>query len=291
MCRMVALRFLEGARALAGELIDSAVEASANDPYLERLVGDGRHCHGYGFALARRVKGSWEVMRARFDASPRLAGEEACHANLRALEEAAGELKALLKRGDEFALILHSRRTGSEPRGVNAGHPFSGEVVLLGQNGPELYEALLSHNGGVRKAELAKLIGLGDPGVYTDSHVLLKFVLSRLEGWPVGELLGGLRGAVRDAAPYALGSLNALAMFVGQSSGPFLFAVGYVTAKEEGKRAYFEPVLVKAEGLSGFVSSTARDVAARRGVRAEFSSRTDGFVAELGPGVVRTVEV
>ncbi|MEN3047953.1 MAG: hypothetical protein ABDH63_04130 [Candidatus Caldarchaeales archaeon] len=291
MCRMVALRFLGRARSLAGELIDAAVEASANDPYLERLVGDSRHCHGYGFALARRVKGSWEVMRARFDAAPRLTGDEACEANLKALEEAADELKALLRRGEEFALILHGRRTGSEPRGVNAGHPFSGEVVLQGHEGPELFEVLLSHNGGVRKSDLAALIGLRDPSVYTDSHVLLKFVLSRLEGRPVGELVGGLRDAVREAAPYALGSLNALAMFVGQSSGPFLFAVGYVTAREESRRAYFEPVLVKADGLSGFVSSTARDVAARRGVRAEFSSRAENFVAMLDPSEVRTVEV
>ncbi|MCS7094656.1 MAG: hypothetical protein NZ988_02440 [Thaumarchaeota archaeon] len=291
MCRMLALRFVEGARRLADELIDSTVEASVNDPYLERLSGNQRHCHGYGFALARRIRGSWEVIKGRFDAAPWKSGEEACDANLKALGEAAEELKGLLKRGDEYALILHSRRTGSEPRGVNSAHPFSGEVVLNGVNGPELFEAYLSHNGGVKKAELAALLGLADPDLYTDSNVLLKFLLSRVDRRATRELRESLRAAIREAVPYGLSSLDMLVMFVGQSTAPMLFAAGYVKSSDENRWAYYEPVLVRGNGLSGYVSSTVRDVALGRRVAVEFLSGRNRFLSELSPNGIESLEV
>jgi hypothetical protein len=63
-----------------------------------------------------------------------------------------------------------------------------------------------------------------------------------------------------------------------------LAAVGYVTSKDEGRTRYYEPVLVRGEGIAGYVSSTIRDLIAERGLGLEVRSSREGFVAVFGPG-------
>ncbi len=283
---MLAIRFEAAAAGIARELLGCLFEASRNDKYLKEIAGDGRHCHGYGYVAAFRRRGVWRLVHERFDAEPALSGEEACEANLEALGEAVGRLSGLLGGGlDEAAIILHSRRTRGEPRGPLAAHPFREEVVLSTDRGAEVSELYLSHNGGVKKAELAALLGLGDSRIYTDSHVFLKYLARRLEGSHYLDAPGLIAKTVAESRPYVKSALDICVLLHSPSMGPLLAAASYVAEREDPRRwSYYEPVLVESEGLSGYISSTVRDLVRDRGSGLRFMDGRDGFLAVLAPG-------
>jgi glutamine amidotransferase len=286
MCRMLAARFVAGASEVAGELLGCLAEASRSDPYLAAIAGDGRHCHGYGYVAALRRGRAWRLMHERFDAEPVLSGEEACAANLEALDEAVKRLSGILEAGwDEVAILLHSRRTRGEPRGQVAAHPFREEVTLSTERGAEVSELYLSHNGGVEKARLAELIGLGDSSIYTDSHVFLKYLARRLEGAHYLDAPSAIASVVAESKPYVKSALDICILLNVPSAGPMLAAAAYVAEKDDPRRwRYYEPVLVESEGLAGYVSSTVRDLARSRGLGLRFVDGRDGFLAVLNPG-------
>ncbi len=290
---MLAIRFIGGAARVARDLLDCLVEASRSDPYLVAIAGDGRHCHGYGYVAALRRGRAWRLMHERFDAEPAMAGEEACEANLEALGEAVGRLSRVLEAGwDEAAVMLHSRRTRGEPRGPVAAHPFREEVVLSDERGAEVSELYLSHNGGVNKAELASLIGLGDSGLYTDSHVFLKYLARRLEGAHYRDAPGVIASVVAESRPYVKSALDICVLLNVPSAGPLLAAATYVAEKGDPRRwRYYEPVLVESEGLSGYISSTVRDLVRSRRPNLRFLEGRDGFLAVLGPGRIEIREL
>lgn len=285
MCRMVALRFDRRGAGAARELIGALVEASEDDPYLRKLIGDGRHCHGFGYALAGRVGASWEVVWARYDAKGGQVDEgEACEANLRELARAAASLGSAIEGYEEVALTLHSRRTASEPRGTANAHPFRAELILSAGGRTEPFELYLSHNGGVDKLSLAEELGLEGAEQMTDSHVLTHYLAHRLRGADLGSLPARVAEVARSIRRMVRSSLDLNLLFFGRSTGPLLLSVGYVVSRDEDRIRYYEPVLVRGEGISGYVSSTVRDLVAERTPSLEFRSSREGFVAVLRPG-------
>jgi glutamine amidotransferase len=289
---MVALRFDRRALGVAKTLIDSLVEASADDPYLRKLIGDGRHCHGFGYVLAGRRGGAWELTSRRFDAfGEQLVEEEVCERNLEELRRAAKSLKDALGEYEEVALAFHTRRTASEPRGTLNAHPFRAELLLSVDGRPELFELYLSHNGGVKKLELAETLGLPGAELMTDSHVLTHYLARSLHGSDVRAVASRLAGLVSDIKKRVLSSLDLNLLLFSRLTGPVLAAVGYVTSKDEDRIRYYEPVLVRGEGIAGYVSSTIRDLIVERGLGLEVRSSREGFVALFGPGTYELLPV
>jgi len=293
MCRMVALSFSGDGSETAVEILNLLVEASRRDPYLEAIAGDGRHCHGCGYVAALRRGGPWWVAYERMDAEPCLGGEEACSANLEALSSLVGRLSRRIEAGvEEAAVIVHSRRTRGEPRGSVAAHPFREEVLVNTPRGPEVAEIYLSHNGGVNKAVLAEQLGVGDPSLYTDSHLYLKYLARRLEGIRYDEAAQAMAREVSSSKRLAKSALNLCILLNSPSQGPLLVAASHVAVRDDAVRwRYYEPVLVEAQGLAGYVSSTVRDLAERRCLRLRFSGGRDDFLAVLRPGMAEVVEV
>ncbi|MEM0450021.1 MAG: hypothetical protein QXO17_00415 [Nitrososphaerota archaeon] len=292
MCRMVALRFDRGAAGAARALIGALSEASAEDPYLRRLIGDGRHCHGFGYALAGKRGSSWEVSWTRYDVQDgRRDEQEACEANLRELARAVRSLESAIEGYGEVALTLHSRRTLGEPRGTTDAHPFRAELPLSVNGVAEPFELYLSHNGGVDKLPLAEEIGLPAAERMTDSHVLTHYVAWHLRGTDVVDLPARIAELARSIERHVRSSLDLNLLFFGRSTGPLLLAVGYVVSKDENKVRYYEPVLVRGDGISGYVSSTVRDLVEERLKELEFRSFRDRFVAVLGPGFYELLEI
>ncbi len=292
MCRMVALRFDRKAVGVAAALIDALVVASSEDPYLLRLIGDGRHCHGFGYVLAGRRGGAWELVSRRFDAfDGQLEEEEVCERNLRELRRAASLLKEGLGDYDEVALTFHTRRTKGEPRGTLNAHPFRAELLLSVEGRSELFELYLSHNGGVKKLELAETLGLPQPELMTDSHVLTHYLARTLHGSDLKSIASRIAGIVSDIRRYVLSSLDLNLLFFSRPTGPVLAAVGYVTSKDEDRIRYYEPVLVKGDGIAGYVSSTIRDLIAGERLGLEVRSVREGFVATFGPGYYELLSV
>jgi hypothetical protein len=282
---MVALRFDRRALGVAGTLIDSLVEASADDPYLRKLIGDGRHCHGFGYVLAGRRGGAWELTSRRFDAfGEQLVEEEVCERNLEELRRAAKSLKDALGEYEEVALAFHTPRTMSEPRGTLNAHPFRAELLLSVDGRRELFELYLSHNGGVKKLELAETLGLLGAELMTDSHVLTHYLARSLHGSHLEAVASRLAGLVSDIRKLVLYSLDLNLLLFSRLTGPVLAAVGYVTSKDEDRIRYYEPVLVRGEGIAGYVSSTIRDLIVERELGLEVRSSREGFVAVFSPG-------
>ncbi len=288
----MALRFDRSASGPAGALIDALVEASVEDPYLRRLAGDGRHCHGFGYVMAGRRGGAWELVSRRFDAfSDRSGEEEVCERNLRELERAARQLNDVLGEYEEVALAFHTRRTKNEPRGTLNAHPFRAELLLSVEGGPELFELYLSHNGGVNKLELAERLGLPGVEVMTDSHVLTHYLARSLHGSDLRAVPSKIPGLVSGIRRHVLSSLDLNILLFSRLTGPVLAAVGYVTSRDEERIRYYEPVLVRGEGIAGYVSSTIRDLIAERGLGLEARSTREGFVAVFGPGSYELIPI
>ncbi|MEM1946980.1 MAG: hypothetical protein QW470_00530 [Candidatus Caldarchaeum sp.] len=280
MCRMVVLRFNDAGRDFAADVFDALVQASKDDPYLKQITGDdGRHCHGCGFTAALKTSFGWKVTHERFDAEPMLAGEQACKANLEALSEMVEGLKKLTANAKEASVIIHSRRTRNEPRGVHGAHPFKEETLLKAGGQYARAEIYLAHNGGVEKHEIASELNIPSPELYTDSHLYLRYLASKVSLCGVDELPDKLAKAIAESKPLSKSALDLGIMVFPQVSEPLLFAAGYVARKDDVVRwRYYEPVLIEADGLVGYVSSTVRDVLIRRRADAGFRSFDNSLV-------------
>ncbi len=269
MCRMLAAYAWsrEGSRLLAS-LTRLLADAASGDPYLARITGgESRHCHGYGYVLAWRARGSWTLEYRRFDAaglSPgRGLGEAGCVANLEGLRSTVEGLASRLSSLEEVYLVIHARRAGRrEPRGTLHTHPF--RVEAFTREGP--IEVYLAHNGGVSKDILAARLGL-EPGAYTDSHLLAIWLSRSLEGGL------SVEEALADAWCTAKSGFD-VAVLHASSAGPGLsLAAGASRAvlADPARLAYYQPVLFEGEGVAGFVSSTVADFAAERGLPLRFN--------------------
>jgi glutamine amidotransferase len=242
---------------LVAQLLHLLVEAASNDPLLERIAGDPRHCHGFGYLAAwfeRGLRLTWY----RYDAADELgAGEDSCRINLDELAVAISQLAEKVATADAGLLVVHARRAGRrEPRGTMHAHPFV--HVVPGRNG---YLVLgLAHNGGVDKEKLAKLVGV-EPSAYTDSHIAL-LALARMaeQGLPLGRALDALAGYTKEGS-----ALDVLVAMVGSEVS--LHAYSYIhPSADEARKEYYRPVFFETACAAGYVSSTLEVLVAKRGL-------------------------
>ena len=259
MCRLLAAaaRGPRGVEVLR-ELVRLHYEASARDPLLAALTGgDGRHCHGYGYALLVDYGLGWEAHYARFDAAEALgAGEESCIANLSRAASEARVLGSRLEGARRALLVLHSRRASrGTPRGTAHAHPYP--VTVASEAGPAtLY---LAHNGSVHKEPLAGQLGV-DPEPYTDSNLLALWIAGRLrEGATLEE-------ALREGARWVKRAY-VVAALLHSSKGPVLaYASTLPRGLDERRRRYYKPALLEGEGLRAMASPTIARLAQEHGL-------------------------
>jgi len=225
--------------------------------------------------------GAWRVVYERFDGVDEGVGEEeVCRANLEASLGAAERLRGLLASAGEAFLVFHVRRAGRrEPRGSLNAHPYRVSAMLRGG----VVELFVAHNGGLRKDELASLLGV-DASSYTDSHLLAAWLARRMEeGADLVEALGegyrfvksgydvavlGLRDRLRGVEPW------------------LLFAAGMARGLDEARVRYYAPYGFESDGAAGYVSSTVAE-RCRDGCGASFRRLGDGVYAATWRGLQR----
>ena len=271
MCRMLAIHARGEGLETARQLVLLLAEAASFDPYLEKIAGDPRHCHGYGYTLATPASRGWRIVHERFDAHPPLGLEEACKANLEELRKAAGKIAEMLKGVDEAMLVFHARRAGrSEPRGHTAAHPFREETILETPGGTTLAEVYLAHNGGVHKEPLAENLGLaGKTSLYTDSHLILKTIASRLNHARLEEVGDKLRDAIGEVKPHTKSALDLLILIAPPGYKPQLYAYGHIADRTPERQIYYQPIIVEGPGYKAYVSSTIKDLMEEHGIKPE----------------------
>lgn len=257
--------------------------ASRDDPYLKALAKDGRHCHGYGYVAAVNTGKGWKLAYERFDAEPPLSGEEACAANLSMLEYAVSSLRAFTAGQEESLVILHSRRTRNEPRGVHGAHPFREEALVETEKGYERAEFYLCHNGGVDKQELSSMLNLQNPHLFTDSHLLLKYIVKRIERTSFEEIPEKMAAVISETRPLSKSALNLGMLVFTQTAEPVLVAVGCVNESDEDRWRYYEPVMVYSDDLAGYVSGTIRDILSRSNFDGSFVDGKNNFLSVVDP--------
>jgi len=286
MCRMVGLCFNAEGIPLVKRVLAAFVDASRDDVYLRGIIGDGRHCHGYGYVAVLKKHGAWTVLHERFDAEPAMSGEQACEANLEALSNAVERFLDGLDRFEEGVVMFHSRRTRGEPRGFAAAHPFREELVINVGRKAENAELYLCHNGGVLKASIAEEIGLPNPSLFTDSHVFLKLLTHRAEGVEYDFFPEVLEKTILHSISknYVKSALDILVLLNSPTKGPMLLAGAYVAEKDNvAKWKYYEPVLFETQWVKGFISSTIRDNLNRTVGGIRFIDGRDEYVALIRP--------
>ena len=291
VCRLVA-GYAWGPRGaeLLGELAVLTAEAAAGDPYLRAITGgEDRHCHGYGYVLAYRGPGSraWRIIHERFDALDAGVGEEeACRLNLEASRGAAERLRGLLAQAVEAYLVFHIRRAGrGEPRGSLANHPYHVEAAT--PRGPvELY---LSHNGGLRKDQLAAALGVEASG-YTDSRLLAHLAARRVaEGGEAWQALQEGYAYVKSGYDVMLLELRRKGV---AATEPLLYiAGGYAPGLDEARRRYYEPVGFRAEEATGYISSTIRDLAGEKKLPIEAETLSHGVYLATRQGLEKLADL
>ncbi len=257
MCRMLGAiwRNPRGARTVS-ELIRILYRASSNDHLLRGIAGDGRHCHGYGYLLLASSGGGWALSWRRFDAADELgSGEESCVENLRALERATQSVADDIVESSRGLILFHARRAGrGEPRGSLHAHPYIVPATKLGH-------AILAlmHNGGVEKKALAGRLGV-DPGLYTDSNLLALWMASNLTS---EEDLEALLDEARGYTKSALDVVIALLRWRGRLEAS-MHIYSYIASGDPLRLEYYKPILFKAEGTEGYISSTIAEIAAEK---------------------------
>ena len=268
MCRMLGAVWsgVEGSKVVA-ELVGLLYEAARNDPFLEAIAGDARHCHGYGYLLAYTDGRGWRILWERYDAADELGpGEESCVANLEALRWASERLAELIRGTARGMIMLHARRAGrKEPRGSLHTHPYLHGIP--GRNG---YRTIaLMHNGSVHKDELALLLGV-DPAAYTDSHLLAVWLARQLgTGMTVEE-------AVREAEKYTRSALDIVIADIAPGPSIDLYIYSHLPEGLDPNRVeYYKPVVFTASEAKGYMSSTLKLLAEKKGLKLETDETTD----------------
>ena len=291
MCRMLAFRASGSGLMVASKLVRLLSRASMHDPYLEALTGDGRHCDGYGYVAALKFKdnGAWTIIYERFGADPLILGEEACTENLDRLEEASRRLSELIGGAVEATVIMHSRKASSKPYGSIAAHPYREEALLRFNGEPLLGEIYLAHNGGVSKYSLIRELGLeGFIDSYTDSHLLLKYIASRLSGSEIGSIPGKLARGVLDKAKNNTrpgSALNLAIMILPRHQDPLLLAYSHIEdTANQAKWDYYKPIIAWTQDITAYISSTIWDLAIQENIQLENHIVLQGELAILHKG-------
>ncbi len=263
MCRMIGVVWSssEGSMIVAS-LSRLVYEAARNDPLLESIAGDPRHCHGYGFFLVYGSGRGYRMVYERYDAADELGvGEDSCRENLKALEEASERVARLVEGSERGLLLFHARRAGrSEPRGSMHAHPFI--HTITSREGPRVIA--LIHNGGVHKDTLASILDV-DPAEYTDSHLLAVWLARQLsDGKTPSEVFSEARKFTRSALDVVVADVAHL--------GGKLRARGYAYSHlpgdiDEKRVEYYKPVFYSTPSSNGYISSTVLMLARERGIR------------------------
>ncbi|ABM80604.1 hypothetical protein [Hyperthermus butylicus] len=258
----------EGSR-LAARLAGLLYEAARSDPLLEAITGDARHCHGYGYLLVYSDGRGWRILWERYDAADELGpGEESCRANLDALGWAAERLASLVEGTARGVLMLHARRASrGEPRGSLHAHPYLHGIP--GRNGYRMLA--LMHNGSVHKDGLALLLGV-DPAAYTDTHLLAVWLARQLgTGRTMEE-------AVREAEKYTKTALDIVLADIAPGPSISLYIYSHLPEGLDANRLeYYKPVVFTAGEAKGYMSSTLKLLAEKRGLKLE----TDETIGKL----------
>lgn len=164
MCRLLAAWFSREGMSLLDEVVDAFVEGSRRDPYLEKATGGRSSAHDDGWGIAAVGYGDTPSVIYHRMLEPIFS-----ESSIRALEF----IKKRLKRYREVYLLIHSRKSSrNEPYGYDYTHPF----IRLMENGVLWF----AHNGGARKEELARVLGVY-PWVRVDSELLGYYIMGRID--------------------------------------------------------------------------------------------------------------
>jgi len=146
-------------------ILDSFIKGSEHDGYLEKASG-GRyssHDDGWGIAAVGLAGGKPSVVYHKM-LNPIFDADSIKMINL---------IEARLKRYDEVAFIVHSRKSSRfEPYGGDYLHPF----IRLFENGAGWF----AHNGGVDKVRIAGMLGV-HPWTRVDSELLAYYLMNSVE--------------------------------------------------------------------------------------------------------------
>jgi predicted glutamine amidotransferase len=251
LCRILLGYAEAGSLRLLARLVELHVKASEWDPLLARLneEGDGRHCHGYGYAALIDRGWGWSLHYEKFDAADRLGeGEESCRANLNALREATSRLREALEDSRRALLLLHSRRASrGMPRGTLHAHPYA--EPLHGPRGPGVL--YVAHNGSVHHREIVSHLGLPvDPGRYTDTHILALLLARRVSGG------SSLVEALEEGATYVKTAYVVGALLVEADGIEAAYSAVLPESLDEEKIEYYKPYILEAPGLKAVASPT-----------------------------------
>ena len=276
MCRFIAFYFERKRTDALSKIIDALVEASSNDPYLEKLASDTRHCHGFGYVLALNVHGSWRIMFEKGDYRD-------CEENLIALKNAAEKVKKAIKEGEKGFLIIHARRTSGEPRGSLNAHPFT-YVRLLNQ-GKMIF--FFAQNGGVRKEDISNDLNVS-PELFTDTFLALVYIATNVK--KPDDVIEILKSAMKFT--YSKSAFNTALLSVMNIEGKDILRL-YLTAyygdgvkRSQIRTDYYQAYLVREGGLIGYVSSTIKDILHSSNVSLKIEKMDDRIIEISENGII-----
>ena len=204
------------------EIFMALQDVARNDPLLDtRGIQLSEHSDGWGYvALSRDGLVHYKTSMPVYDSAPIIA--------------------------QNGFMVAHARKASpSEPRGVANSHPFHASDQSM-----DIY---LAHNGAFDKAEIAKILGIGETKDQTDSEFFLKLVIAQR-----GALMQRLEDAIGIAKEHRLLTGTPNLLLLGVRKDTMEPEILYYTAPpDSGKygdynRLYF----VGGRGWSGVFSSS-----------------------------------
>lgn len=216
-------------------VLDSFIKSSEYDKYLEK-ASEGRfsaHDDGWGIAAVGLAGGRPSVVYHKM-LNPIFDMDSLKMVNL---------IEARLKRYDEVAFIIHSRKSSRlEPYGEEYLHPF----VRLFENGA----GWLAHNGGVDKVKLAGILGV-HPWTRVDSELLAYYVMNNIEDCllekkNVDECVIKSYESSLKFVPSCSGLNTGLLLLLGEA--PYLYLTHFVgkPCEKESLIEYFKILMIQA---------------------------------------------
>ncbi len=266
MCRMVSF-WVKGESSQMTELVDTLIDSSRMDPYLEELYRGVSHSDGWGYALyIHRDQGSFihsKTLNPIFNTIEytRLSG-----------------LTRLIVSSDYSFGFMHSRYASKGmPKGLLSVHPF----ITTGADGSLI---IVAHNGALYGDKLNNDLG-GVPGyktVYPDSYLIAVYLARHT---------GDMVGALRKLEEYTKTALNTAVLVLNESDGTprsDLYTYTYIAEnlRDDTKYLnYYRMNYVAKEDLQAVVSSTIADKLESLGwLSQDLSPRGDGFHVSFRDG-------
>ncbi|MCD6488012.1 MAG: hypothetical protein J7K21_02175 [Desulfurococcales archaeon] len=260
MCRLTAFSVTREGIGIAFKVLDALIEAASNDHYLIDLGRDGKHCDGWGFVVLADMDG-WRICYNRGYVGD--SNSSSCTENLKGLAETVDHVKQMISSARRSTVIVHARKAGRrEPLGLFHTHPYS-YVLTTNSKHENLFFA---HNGGVRKRDILKELGIENEELYTDSYTALLYIAHKLSHEE--DLVKTLTYIAKTYTKKSSGFNTALLRIKVDGepleNNALLYIIGYIHPDADKKlRKYYEPLLFTGNGIVGYMSSTMRDILSR----------------------------